>query len=211
MAGRGGWKGFTQSSVSQRPPALISRLAVGLLPANVPKGARLLHFQQAAFHSEQVIPTRVCFFWQGEDLLQGFKQPSTVAQLFCASGSVCWCFFFLINSLWGLLFNSSFAALQQPPTACCLLPQVGAGEAELAAGSSTGEGERLMENPIWFNSGKLEGDEGGRKLCLACVQAADCIGLSLETLSLAAARCLSLQRGGLSFWCCSASHAKVRG
>ena len=38
-----------------------------------------------------------------------------------------------------------------------------------------------MENPIWFNFGKLEGDEGGRKCCLACVRAADCISLSLET------------------------------
>lgn len=38
-----------------------------------------------------------------------------------------------------------------------------------------------MENPIWFNFGKLEGDEGGRKCCLACVQATDCISLSLET------------------------------
>lgn len=41
-------------------------------------------------------------------------------------------------------------------------------------------GESLMENPIWFNFRKLEGDEGSRK-CLACVQAADCISLSLET------------------------------
>lgn len=69
-----------------------------------------------------------------------------------------------------------------------------------------------MENPIWFNFGKLEGDEGGRKCCLACVQAADCISLSLETLSYAAAWCLSLQKwGGESLWRRSVLHAKVRG
>lgn len=38
-----------------------------------------------------------------------------------------------------------------------------------------------MENPIWFSFGKLEGDEGSRICCLACVQTADCFSLGLGT------------------------------
>lgn len=113
--------------------------------------------------------------------------------------------YFCVNSLWGLLSDSSLLPFSKAPWPVALLPQVEAGEAELAAGSSTGKGGRLMENPIWFNSGKLEGDKGGRKFCLACVQAADCIGLSLEThfplWLLAGCHC---GEEGLSFWCRSA-------
>lgn len=55
--------------------------------------------------------------------------------------------------------------------------QPAVGEAKLAAGLR----ERLMENPIWFSFGKLEGYEGSRICCLACVQTADCFSLGLGT------------------------------
>lgn len=54
-----------------------------------------------------------------------------------------------------------------------------------------------MENPIWFSSGKLGGDEGSRICCLACVQTADCFSLGLGSSTPSCWVFVTAQMGGL--------------